>query len=312
MNLVGHLECFVAVAEELHFGRAAERLGMAQPPLSQRIQRLERELGTRLFDRSSRRVTLTAPGLLLLDEARDLLVRAERIQTVAERAGGLDVLRAGIPEDLGGPVVAALIAAVREARPELTLELHPASTTDQLRGLADGTLAVGVLRHPCETRGLSLGPMLGQPLGVLLPGGSPLADAPEVHLADLAGHDLVLFPREQSPGAHDEILAACRRHGFDPPSVHESPHPQFTLGLVLAGTAVALLPRPVEQEGALWRPLLGSPLTPRTSCAWRGDPGPAAEEFVRIATGVLRTEAAMVPAVPAHRVVMRPASGFLA
>ncbi|GAA2720122.1 LysR substrate-binding domain-containing protein [Actinocorallia aurantiaca] len=312
MNLVGHLECFVAVAEELHFGRAAERLGMAQPPLSQRIQRLERELGARLFDRSSRRVVLTAPGRLLLEEARDLLERAERIRTVAERAGDRDLLRVGIPEDLDGAVIASLIGTFRDIRPELPLELRPAPAEEHLRALSDGTLDVGVLRHPCDTAGLSLGPMLGEPLGVLLPDGSPLASAPDLRLADLEGHDLVVSRRESSPAALEDLLASCARHGFVPGAVHESPHPQFTLGLVLAGTAVALLPHAPAAPGAVWRPLFGTPLLRRTSCAWRaGAPpeGPLAD-LIDVTTRVLRMEAAMT-AVP-QRVVLRPSSGFLA
>ncbi|WP_106397063.1 LysR family transcriptional regulator [Actinocorallia populi] len=312
MNLVGHLECFVVVAEELHFGRAAERLGMAQPPLSQRIQRLEKELDTRLFDRSSRRVALTASGRLLLEEARDLLVRVDRIRAVAERAGERDVLRVGVPEDLDGAVIAALLGTFRDVRPDLPLDLRPAPTEEHLRALADGTLDAGVLRHPCDTAGLSLGPMLGQPLGVLLPDGSPPAAAPELRLADLEGHDLVVSRREMPPAALEDLLASCARHGFVPGAVHESPHPQFTLGLVLAGTAVALVPRAPAAPGTVWRPLLGDPLLQRTSCAWRsGAPpeGPLAD-LIEVTTRVLRTEAAMTPVH--QRVVLRPSSGFLA
>ncbi|MDX6742994.1 LysR family transcriptional regulator [Actinocorallia sp. A-T 12471] len=309
MNLVGHLECFVVVAEELHFGRAAARLGMAQPPLSQRIQRLERELGTRLFDRSSRRVALTEPGRVLLDDARDLLARVERIRGLAARAGERAVLRAGIPEDLDGRVVAALIGAYRDVRPDLPLDLRPAPTADHLRALNEGLLDIAVLRHPCDTARLSLGPMLGQPLGVLLPDGSPLAASPALFLADLHGHDLVV---EGGSAAREDLLASCARHGFAPETVHDSPHPQFTLGLVLAGTALALVPRARALPGTAWRPLTGDPLLWRTSCAWReGVPpeGPLAD-LVDVTTRVLRAEAAMTPV--AQRVVPRPSSGFLA
>ena len=320
MNLVGHLRCFVAVAEELHFGRAAERLGMAQPPLSQRIQRLERELGVRLLDRSSRRVALTAPGGLLLDEARDILARVDRIYSVAERArlGETGAVRAGLPSDLGGRVLAALLAAFRDRRPDLRLDLRETGTAEQVRALADGSLDAGVVRHPCDSRGLELGPLLGQPLGVLLPAGDALAASPEVHLADLGGRALVVFPREEAPGAYDELLAGCRRHGYAPAAVREARHPQFALGLVLAGTAVSLVPRADDAPGAAWRPLVGEPLAWRTSCAWRrtGDPehARAIADFAAVATAVLRREAGMAPldAVPARRVVPRPSSGFLA
>jgi DNA-binding transcriptional LysR family regulator len=320
VNLVGHLHCFVVVAEELHFGRAAERLGIAQPPLSQRIQRLEKELGVRLFDRSSRKVELTAPGRLLLEEARDILVRVDRVYSVAERArlGEVGAVRAGLPSDLGGPIVAALIAAFREHRPDLRLELRETGTAEQIRALGEGALDAGIVRHPCDTRDLELGPMLGQPVGVLLPARSDLAASAEVHLADLSGHDLAVFPREEAPGTYDELLATCRRHGYAPPAVHQARHPGFALGLVLAGTAVALVPRTEDGAGAAWRPLLGEPLTWRTSCVWRrsrdSDHAGAIADFTAVATAVLRREAAMAPldTAPARRVVQRPSSGFLA
>src|SRR5690606_5206673 len=321
VNVVGHLRCFVVVAEELHFGRAAERLGMAQPPLSQRVQRLERELGVRLFDRSSRRVRLTAPGRLLLDEARDILARVDRIYSVAERArrGEAGTVRVGVPSDLGGPIVAALIAAFRSRRPDLRLDLRETGTAGQIRALADGALDAGIVRHPCDSRGLGLGPMLGQPLGVLLPAGADLAAAPEVHLPDLPGRDLVVPPREEAPGAYDDLLAACRRHGYAPAAVHEARHPEFALGLVLAGTAVALSPRTEVTAGVTWRPLVGEPLAWRTSCVWRraGDPDHlrAIGDFAEVATAVLRREAGMTPldgVAPARRVVPRPDAGFLA
>lgn len=318
MNLVGHLHCFVAVAEELHFGRAADRLGMAQPPLSQRIKRLERELGVRLFERSSRRVELTVPGRLLLEEARELLARVDRIHSLAERArrGELGALRAGVPADLTGAVVAALIAEFRARCPEVRLELREIGTAEQVRALAEGALDVGVLRHPCEVRDLGLGPMLGQPVGVLVPSGDPLAAAPEVHLADLAGRDLALFARDEAPGPYDELLAACRRHGYDPAAVHEARQPQFAVGLVLAGSAVALTPRTPETPGVTWLPLVGEPLLLRVSCAWRRDTGHehAVAEFTAAATGVLCDQAGMspLPSAPPRRVVPRPASGFLA
>nr|WP_202421290.1 LysR family transcriptional regulator [Actinomadura rayongensis] len=315
VNLVGHLRCFVAVAEELHFGRAAERLGMAQPPLSQRIRRLESELGVTLFDRSSRRVVPTPAGRLLLDDARELLALADRVHTLGDRVrqSADGALRAGIPAGLGGGVVAALIAAFRARRPAVRLDLRETPTAQQAAALADGTLDAGVLRHPCDTRGLALGPMLGQRIGALL----PAADAPaEPRLGDLAGRDLVLFPRDEAPGSHDEWLAACRRDGYDPPAVHTARRAEFALGLVLSGTAVALVPEPAAvPPGTAWRALAGDPIVWRTSCAWRADGAdPAVADFAAVATAVLRAEAGMTPlgAGPLRRVEFRPSSGFLA
>ncbi|MCF2528037.1 LysR family transcriptional regulator [Yinghuangia soli] len=327
MNLVAHLTCFVAVAEELHFGRAAARLGMAQPPLSQRIRRLEAELGVRLFARSSRHVALTPAGRALVDEAYDILARVQRIYALGSEAGG--GLRAGIPGDLDGSVVAALIAAFRARRPDLLLDLVPLATPEQARRIVAGALDVGIVRHPCEAPGLAFGPMLAQPLGVLLPADArdeegrsgaaadgPSGGGPELHLPDLNGRAAVVFPRDEAPGAYDELMAACRLHGFAPGVVHEAPSPQFALGLVLAGTALALVPRGAEAPGTVWRTVAGASLALRTSCVWRhGDESPpGVEDFAAVAAEVLCREAGMsrLDAAAPRRVVVRPASGFFA
>ncbi|RJL34561.1 LysR substrate-binding domain-containing protein [Bailinhaonella thermotolerans] len=313
MDLVRHLRYFEAVAEELHFGNAAIRLGMAQPPLSQRIQRLERELGVRLFDRTSRQVRLTDAGRALLAEAREILGRVDHLHAVMERArrGEVGTLRAAVTPDLAAPVVAALIAA---APPGVRLALSQIGTVEQVAALTAGELDVGVLHHPVTAPGLAFGPMLAQPVGVLLEEGDPLAASASVHLADLSGRDLVLFPRATAPGLYDEMIAGCRRHGFDPPAVHETPNPQFALGLVLAGTAVSLTPE-APSPGAVWRPLTGEPLHWRASTAWPRDTALAQTgEFAARITAILAREAGMRPvdALPARRVAPRPSSGFLA
>ncbi|WP_271216824.1 LysR family transcriptional regulator [Streptosporangium carneum] len=306
MDLVRHLRYFTVVAEELHFGNAAIRLGMAQPPLSQRIRRLEEELGVRLFDRSSRQVRLTEPGRLLLDEAREIIARVDRLRDLAGR-GESEVLRVGVPPDLGSSVIAALIAGFRERSPEVRPAPAEMWSADQVLALLDGTLDVGVVRHPVTAPGLSFGPVLVQRPGVVLAEDDPLAGLSSVHLADLAGRRLVLFPRE--PGLHEETLAECRRQGFVPEEVHEAQ----TLGLVLAGTAVAFGPQ-VALPGLRWRPLLGSPLAWRISTAWRGQAGEAAVAFGAVAVRVLKENAGMTDdgAAPERRVRTRPASGFLA
>ncbi|GII00957.1 LysR family transcriptional regulator [Planobispora takensis] len=306
MDLVKHLRYFIVVAEELHFGNAAIRLGMAQPPLSQRIRRLEEELGVRLFDRSSRQVRLTEAGRALLAEAAEIVARVDRLRTLAERGEGT-VLRVGVPPDLGSAVIAALIAGFREAERGVRLEPAEMWSADQVTGITDGALDVGVIRHPIAAPGLSFGPMLVQRPGVVLAGSDPLAGTASVHLADLAGRRLVLFPGE--PGLQEETLAECRRHGFVPQEVHEAQ----TLGLVMAGTAVAFGPR-VELPGLCWRPLLGDPLAWRISTAWRGEAGPAARTFGAVAVRVLRENAGMTDdgAAPVRQVRARPASGFLA
>ncbi|GAA5044241.1 DNA-binding transcriptional LysR family regulator [Thermocatellispora tengchongensis] len=309
MDLVRHLYYFTVVAEELHFGNAAVRLGMAQPPLSQRIKRLEEELGVRLFDRSGRQVRLTEAGRLLLGEAREIVARVERLRALARDGAAGAALRAAVPPDLGAPVIGALVAGFREAAPGVRLAPAEMWTADQVTALAEGALDVGVVRHPVTAPGLAFGPVLVQTPGVILPEDDPLAAASTVHLADLAGRDLVLFPRDGEPGAHAETVAECRRHGYVPEVVHDG----VTLGLVLAGSAVALGP-PAELAGVRWRPLLGAPIAWRVSAAWRTR-NEAVSAFAAVAQRVLKEEAGMTDegAAPPRRVTaLRPATGFLA
>ncbi|MEW9527178.1 LysR family transcriptional regulator [Microbispora sp. NPDC049125] len=315
MDIVRHLACFVAVAEELHFGDAAARLGMAQPPLSQRVRRLESELGVRLFDRSSRRVALTDAGRLLLPEAREIVARVERLPDLlaGTGGGGAATVRAGVPGDVGPAVLAALFAGFRAEHPGVRLVPAAMGTAAQVTALLDGTLDVGLVHHPVTIAGLGFGPVLVRHPGVRLAAGDELASWSAVHLADLAGRELVLVPREAEPGLHDETLAACRRNGFVPARIHPAADEGFALGLVLSGTAVAFGP-PAETPGTVWRPLAGAPLAWRSSTAWRGEPGPHVTAFAALAVRVLREDAGMTDdgATPARRVAPRPATGFLA
>ncbi|MCP2169651.1 LysR family transcriptional regulator [Goodfellowiella coeruleoviolacea] len=298
MDLIRHLKHFLAVAEEGHFGRAAARLHLSQPPLSQSIQRLERHLGVRLFDRSARGVALTDAGRLLLPAAGELLARADQLHTTAERLrrGELGALRVGVPPDLGGRAVAALLAAFQRRRSGMELRLREISTAEQLRGLADRTLDVGLLRYPFDSTWLSLGPVLCCLLGVLLPAAHPAGAAERVRLAELTGLALVLFPRPSAPALFDEVLTTCARHGFTPTEVHQVANPEFALGLVLAGGSVAFTDGvdPPRQPEVVWRPLVGQPLAWRTSPAWpRGRHTPAVAAFVEAATEALAEHAGM-------------------
>ncbi|MEV0382206.1 LysR substrate-binding domain-containing protein [Nonomuraea sp. NPDC050643] len=305
MDLVRHLRYFVVVAEELHFGNAAIRLGMAQPPLSQRIKRLEEELGVRLFDRSARQVRLTEEGRLLLGEARDIVARVDRLHELARQGQGT-VLKVGVPPDLAATVLAALVAGFRESHPEVRLAPAEIWTADQVTALAEGSIDVGLVRHPVTAPGLEYGRILLQPQGVLLAAGDPLTGVGEVHLADLAGRELLMPPKEGEPGWHAETLSECRRHGFVPVQVHQG----AGMGLVMAGAAVAFGPR-AEVPGLAWRPLLGSPITSRVSTAWRVATTPV-NDFADVAVRTLKESGGMTDegAVPARRISRRP--GMLA
>ncbi|WP_189602392.1 LysR family transcriptional regulator [Streptomyces lateritius] len=313
MDLLLHLRYFRTVAEEEHFGRAAERLRMAQPSLSQRIQRLERELGVRLLDRSSRGATLTPAGRLVLTEAEHLLTAADRLTAAVARVhkGEAGTLRAAVPPRLGGAAVGALLIAFRERSPGGDLDLRELPTARQAAELTAGTLDAGIVRHPCPAPGLTFGPVLHQPLGVLLATTDPLASLPEIPTAALTGRDLVLFPRAEAPALHDETLTACARHGCTPADVLEATGPDFVHGLVLSGGAAALVPHSPPEPGTVWRPLRGNPVTWRTSAAWpQGRDGPAVRLFADTAHETLRTHAGMLTAPSTRMVFPRPASEF--
>ncbi|WP_133740692.1 LysR family transcriptional regulator [Actinorugispora endophytica] len=292
MNLSRHLRHFVVVAQEMHFGRAAEVLGMAQPPLSQSIRRLEGELGVELFDRSRRRIQLTAAGLHLLDEARELLAREERLRAVMRgvRDGDVGTLRMGVPPETPAVALQALLAGIAERVPGLRVELDELTSAEQVRRLASAGLDVGLVYHPADADGLRFGPVARTPLGVVLARASPLARRRVVALSDLDGHDLVSFPRAAAPAWHDHVLGTCRAHGYAPGRVRDAGNLEFLLGLVLAGQGVAFAPEAAarREPRVAWRPIEGEPLHHRISAAWPAAfPHPAAPRVAEPAAAAL-------------------------
>ena len=314
MDLLAHLRYFRTVAEEQHFGHAAARLRVAQPSLSQRIQRLERELGVRLFDRGRGGAVLTPAGRLVLAQTDAVLDAADRLWSVVERLrdGEAGTLRAAVPAQLGGTAVAALLTMFRERSPGSELELRELTTAEQAAELAAGTLDVGLVRHPCPATGLAFGPVLHQPLGVLLPADDPLAAQAQIDLRALTGRDLAMPPRAGAPALHDEILTACARHGFTPAAIRTVEGHEFTRALIMSDrTLLALTPEPPPEPGTIWRPLTGRPLSWRTSTAWRANHvNPAIQVFTEAATDALRTHAGMYAAPAEQRRFPRPVSEF--
>jgi DNA-binding transcriptional LysR family regulator len=299
------LRYFLVVADELHFGRAAERLGIAQPPLSQRVKRLEAELGAKLFERG-RRVTLTEAGEVLRAEARELLSRWDRMTTLVAKAerGELDSLRAGVPPDLPGRVLAAVLTKFAAECPAVRLDLQELTTAEQARLLADRELDAGLLQLPVDVVGLDLGPVVDTPLGVVLPRDSPLARRAELTLADLAGEGLVHAPRAAAPGSYDALLRTCWDHGFRPAAIRHARNPEFVLGLVLAGHGVAFEPGARKEPRVVWRPLEGAVLRARMAFAWPSvSPHPQAATLGKIAAGILEDDGVsrIVPPSPGPR-----------
>ncbi|TWF79449.1 LysR family transcriptional regulator [Pseudonocardia hierapolitana] len=259
-----HLRSFLAVADELHFSRAARRLHMAQSPLSQQIQRLEREIGVPLFRRNRRKVELTDAGLAMLDHARRAIDHAEQAAGAARAAGTGRAGRLGIGflATAALALLPAVLPTFRRAAPDAELRLTEAGSQDLLRALHRGELDVAFTRPPAPTAELTAAVVWREPVIAVLPAGHPLCAAPDVRLADLHGEDFVTFPRWSAPEFYDHLVAACHAAGFAPRIVQEALAMPTVVGLVAAGLGVALVPagmRHLALPGVAHRQLRGDP-----------------------------------------------------
>ncbi|MGI8624843.1 MAG: LysR family transcriptional regulator [Solirubrobacteraceae bacterium] len=273
MDFLRHLRYFVVVAEELHFGRAAERLRIAQPPLSQRIKALERTFGVELLVRTTRRVELTPAGALLLEEARAVVERVERLESALAdvRAGTVGTVRIGVSPDLTPAVLADLVSELATRHPAIALVPVEQEQQEQLRALTDRRIDLGFVRWPVADAMLRCGAPVKRPLGALVCAGDPLAAGAELELAELgAARALVLFPRDAAPARHDAIVATCHALGCTPSDVLAATDVAFAAGLVLTSDAFAIIEAPASPpEGAVWRPFAGGPLSITASTVWR-------------------------------------------
>ena len=280
-----HLRYFVAVAEELHFRRAAERLHMSQPPLSQQIRRLEEEVGATLLVRNQRRVELTAAGAAYLVRAREILHAVEDAAREARRVqrGEVGRLAVGFVGSALYSVVPELLRAFRERHPDVGLRLHELGTTEQLRRLDDGRLDIGFLRAPGSRPGLSIETVLREPVVAALPDVHPLARGGEVRVADLAGEPLVLMTRAGAPGLRAALAPLTDGLGEEA-IVQEVAEMQTLIGLVAAGVGISLVPesvRALARAGVVYRPLAGEAPTVALSACWRtGDDSPVLAAFL--------------------------------
>ncbi|MVU81890.1 LysR family transcriptional regulator [Nocardia sp. ET3-3] len=240
-----HLRYFLAVADELHFGRAAARLHIAQPALTQQIQRLETLLGTRLFDRTSRTVALTPAGVVLRERATALLGHAERDLAEVSRIGqgSQGTLHLGFV-----PSVLPLepLRGVREFRdrfPLVDVDLVEGFTSHLMERLANGTLDMAIVRDPDARPGTVTVPLMTEPFMAILPADHPLADRDSITGAELADHPLVFFPRTAGELAHEKNLAPLLESGRRPRIVQEATNWTIILYLVAAGLGVTIAPR---------------------------------------------------------------------
>ena len=295
-----HLRYFVAVAEELHFGRAAERLHIAQPPLSRQIQDLERELGTPLFVRGSRGVELTAAGRAFLPEARLTIGQAERAQRTAQRAaqGETGRLRVGfVDAATHSGILPDVLAFFRMHLPSIGLSLFEMDPPQQADALRDGRIDLGIVQSPPSDaeRWLRVESVFRDPLIAALPRGHRLVHRKRLSLGDLADESFVLFPRTVAPTLYDDILARCRSARFSPSIVQEAIGWHTVVSLVSAGVGIAIVPRSLgaqRQPGVVFRAVHDLNTDMELSAIWKRDErSPVRDRFLTALKTVGRAKA---------------------
>ena len=278
------LRSFAAVAEDLHFGRAAGRLHLAPSAVSQHVARLERELGAALLARTSRSVTLTAAGEALLPEARRALRAVAAGASAARRAaaGTTGRLRMGFVDSAAYDLLPRLLAAFHQRLPEVHLDLREMSTEAQLDDLGDEIEAT-ITRDVDPMPGVELTPLVDEPLVAAVDDEHPLADREALDLIELAEERFVLFPREHVPMVSDRLVGVCHVAGFRPREGARALQYATMLGLVAAGYGVAVVPaaaRVVGSEHVSYVPLRDQHAISTLALALPGeDPTPLAAAF---------------------------------
>ncbi|MER5360944.1 LysR family transcriptional regulator [Streptomyces sp. NPDC002785] len=292
-----HLSAFVAVAEELHFGRAAKRLQMAQPPLSQQIRQLEKELGVQLFERNTRSVRLTSAGDSFLQPVRTVLDDLDTAVRAAKSAGRGEYGRVtiGFAGASSHETLPLLTRAVRAAHPALELVMKGQTYANvALDRVADGSLDLGFVRLPVTRPGVAYRVIDEEELVCALPSDHRLARPEnEIPIDALVEEPFVSFPADTGSTVRDAMVGACEVAGFNPRVVQEAPDSYTILALVAAGVGVTLTVTSVQhiqQNGLVYRRLSGPPIRLRAALAWRADnPSAALRAVLAVAEEALPT-----------------------
>jgi DNA-binding transcriptional LysR family regulator len=274
---LSQLRCFVTVAEELHFGRAAIRLNMTQPPLSRQIQLLEHILGVALFERTTRLVKLTPAGQVFLPEAHRIVWLAESATLAARRVARGDSGRIGIGFTAlsGYGVLPQIIASARARLPNIELNLHEMVSSQQLEGLMTGLIDIGFVRPPIERQEIVSSKFVGENLVAALPIGDPRLSLPELRLAQFDGMPLIMYSREGAGYFRSMLLALFDSAGAVPNIVQHVTQIHSMLGMVRAGLGAAIVPRTamsLQLADVQFRALITVPDKPvELHMAWRRD-----------------------------------------
>ena len=273
-----HLRYFIAVAEESSFSRAAQRLHIAQPRLSQQIAALEGELGVQLFERNARGVTLTHAGEEFLKEARLAVAQAHHAVQIAQRAGRGEVgqIEIGFLTSATNVFFARIIRSFRARHPQVALALRDMCEADLLKRIRSGKLDLALMRNVPEDDEIKAEALWSDSMNIGLPADHPLAAQPRVALADLSGVPFIMLSPERYPLGHACVLTVCRDAGFIPLVAQNANDYQSMIWLVSTGAGVAIVSetlRDLQREGMVWRPLTGLTKDARMLMVWRRDNG---------------------------------------
>lgn len=293
-----HLRYFMTVATERNFTRAADRLGMAQPPLSRQIRELEEELGTTLFVRNSRPVALTDAGRLLLEHAQDTLNSVDRLKQAMKRFTEHQRQRfviGFVGSTIYGPVP-AMIRSFRARAPELDVDLVEMNTLAQMKALGDGRIDAGIGRLVFDDAAIGRLIIQREPLVVALPAEHPLArDSRPVSLQALLDDTLILYPSEPRPSYADQVLGLFRHHGATPRAISEVRELQTALGLVAAQSGISVVPNAIQRlrrDDIVYRPIVEQDAVSPIILSWRVSDQTAAIQLLReICTDLQKAQA---------------------
>ncbi len=292
------LRYFVAVAEDLHFGHAAQRLHIAQPALSRQIQALEKELLVQLLFRNCRRVQITPAGQVFLDRARLILARAEEAVLAAQRAGGgvSGLLNLGFVGSATYDVLPAVLRLFRQVAPHVDLSLSEMTVHAQMEALSEKRIDVGLLRLPTKTEGLIFRTISREPLCAALPKSHPFVHLPALRLSALAAEPFVLYPDYPRPSWTEFVIGVCQQAGFHPIVVQRTVEIQTTLSLVAAGIGVSIVPRcigNVARKDVVFRRLTGVRAQTELMVAYREDDlSPVVQTFLKVLRRQVREQKA--------------------
>ena len=271
-----HLRYFVTVAEELHFGRAAERLHIAQPPLSQQIRQLDNELGFELFHRTKRKVELSEAGKVFLIEVQQIFKQLELAIFLGRQVsrGEIGQLVVGFVSSAAYNILPDFLLNFRDCNPNINLELHELTTDEQSRWLNSGRIDVGFVRPPVDNNIYNSKNVFQESLIIALPENHKLANLEKISLKSLINESFILFPRYLAPGLYDLIISFCQQVGFSPKLAQEAIQMQTIVSLVAAQIGIAIVPESLQnlqRTGVVYKYFVEE--TPKVSIVmiWRKD-----------------------------------------